>query len=205
MKLLLNPPSETDIDVMISNHGDRERAVKMLESEFGPASNGGILEGPHRKVFRLDGLDIDIYPDASWGGLKVADGDEIISRSTLESFAGNKLRLPAPDDSFYLIATHAYSHLNIRSVELENCLCLISGSGFSWGRIRKLVSEFGMKKPVQFFVEALIAMRAGKISSWRVLTSFHTHKLIGKIGRRELTSDFLWHFVRPISKSLGVR
>ena len=204
VKLLGNPFVPTDIDLLIPNPREQDRAMEA----FGGRelfARGGLLESPRRAILRLRNIDIDIYPDACWGGLKVADGAEIVERKQLKYVLGEKAYLPSPTDDFYLIATHAYSHLNIRREEIKNCRAIASEPSFSWEKVWDMASRFGMVGPVKIFVEAVDNGRVGKIPNWKVLSCFHTHKMVGKVGRSELISDFLWHFTRPITKLLGVR
>jgi len=204
VKLLRNPFMPTDIDLLISDPREQERAMEALGGRD-IFARGGVLEGPRRAILRLRNIDIDIYPEASWGGLKVAEGAEIVGRRHLKYVLGETAYLPSPVDDFYLIATHAYSHLNIRREEIQNCRVIASEPSFSYEKVWGMASRFGMTGPVRIFAEALDNECAGKIPNWKVLRFFHTHKMIGKIERRELISDFLWHFVRPITRLLGVR
>ncbi len=204
VKLLRDPFKPTDIDLLIPDPREQEKAMEALGGRE-IFTRGGLLEGPRRAILRLRNIDVDIYPDACWGGLKVADGAEIVGRRRLKYVLGEKAYLPSPTDDFYMIATHAYAHLNIRREEIKNCQIITSEPSFSWKKVWGMASRFGMTGPVKIFVEAMNNGCAAKIPNWRVLRFFHTHKLAGKVGTDELISDFLWHFVRPISKSLGVR
>ena len=204
VKLLRDPFVPTDIDLLIPDSREQERAMEALGGRE-LFARGGLLEGPRRSILRLRNLDIDIYPNACWGGLKVAEGAEIVERRHLKYVLGERAYLPSPVDDFYLIATHAYSHLNIRREEIKNCRAIASEPSFSWEKVWDLALRFGMTGPVKIFTEAVGNGCAGKIPSWRVLRFFHTHKMVGKIGASELIPDFLWHFVRPITKLLEVR
>lgn len=206
VKLLRDPFRPTDIDLLIPDPHEQERAMEALGGRE-IFVRGGLLEGPRRMILQLRNLDIDIdiYPEACWGGLKVADGTEIVGRRHLKNVLGENAYLPSPADDFYLIATHAYSHLNIRRAEIKNCRAIASDASFSWERVWEMASRFGMIGPVKIFSEAVDNGRVGKIPSWKILRFFHTHKIIENVERRELISDFLWHLVRPITKSLGVR
>lgn len=204
VKLLRDPFRPTDIDLLIPNPREQERAMEALGGRE-LFARGGLLEGSRRAILRLRNLDIDIYPEACWGGLKVAEGAEIVERRHLKNVLGENAYLPSPADDFYLIATHAYSHLNIRRGEIKNCRAIASDTSFSWEKVWELASRFGMTGPVKIFVGAMNGAHAGKISNWKVLRFFHTHKMVGKVGGRELVSDLLWHIVRPATKLAGVR
>lgn len=204
VKLLRDPFKPTDIDLLISDPREQERAMEALGGRE-IFARGGLLEGPRRAILRFRNIDIDIYPEACWGGLKVAEGAEIMERRHLKYVLGERAYLPSSADDFYLIATHAYSHLNIRREEIQNCRAIASEPDFSWGKVWDMASRFGMTGPVRIFAEAVDNGHTGRIPSWRVLRFFHTHKIIGKVGTSELISDFLWHFTRPITKLLGVR
>lgn len=158
IKMLTNPPLRTDVDVMITNPSEEARALELLRGESFSVFKAGVLAHPRRRICRRKiGEEIDIYPDASWDGWKVANGKKIMSRRIRSEIEGKGVWLPSPSDSLYLIVTHAYSHLRVRSEEIQNCTRLISERDFSWDRIYELASEFGTVDAVYLFLRVLVA------------------------------------------------
>ncbi len=159
---LLIPPPRTDVDVMITDPLEEAKALELLKREGFSSSKGElfktpkILTHPRRRICRRDKwTEIDLYPDANWDGWKVANGKEIMSRRVRSEVEGKEVWLPSPSDLFYLIVTHAFSHLRIKFEEVQNCAHLVSECGFSWDHVYGLSSEYGTRDSIYLFLRTL--------------------------------------------------
>lgn len=82
---------------------------------------------------------VDIYPDAIWMRKIVSDAEMVVDRAST-----GELRLPAPEDDLYLVATHSYSHLNIRFADIyHGARCLESSTDFNWKYIVDMARDYG--------------------------------------------------------------
>ena len=59
VKLLRDPFKPTDIDLLISDPREQEKAMEALGGRE-IFARGGLLEGPRRAILRLRNIDIDI-------------------------------------------------------------------------------------------------------------------------------------------------
>lgn len=157
IKVLINPFQMTDVDVLIPNPSEELRALELLrEKNFEPRRAGRLLH-PRKLICKhASGGNVDIYPDAEWNRTIVCDGKEIVSRRVLSEVKGIKAYLPTPEDSFYLIATHAYTqHLTITREEVLNEISLLSKPDFSWDHVHALTKNFGTFDSIYAFLRAI--------------------------------------------------
>lgn len=158
IKLFVKPFTPmSDVDVLISNPFEELRALKLLEAEnfrfFRPRLLGHPL-----KIMCKRGEDpiVDIYPDVVWIMKKVGDGRGVMSRRILSNILGVKAYVPSPEDSVYIIATHAYNHLRIRRTEVLNCVSIIScAQDFSWDFIYEVSRNYGAMDALYLFLKTL--------------------------------------------------
>lgn len=159
IKMLLNPFHMRDVDVLIPRLADEKLAIELLREKGFRAYRAGRLLNPWKIICdgtRVSHLSVDLHPTAEWNRTIVGDGRKIVSRK-IEAKVGNAVVfLPAPEDSFYLIATHAfYQHLTISEHEVQNGAALISTPGFSWNAVRKVAEEYGTLESVYAFLLAI--------------------------------------------------
>lgn len=195
IKILLNPFQMVDVDVLIPNVSEERRALELLRKEgFRPYRAGRLLH-PWKMI--CDGkyvkhICVDIYPDAEWNRTKVGDGKEIVSRRVLSKVGGVKAYVPIPEDSFYLIATHAYfQHLRITRAEVLNVISLASAPNFSWKRIYALTKKFETFDPIYAFLRAINLERPNTINE-KVLNTFShaSTKFVDRLFMNVKKSEF---------------
>ena len=178
IKPLINPFCTTDVDVLIPNPSEELRAVERLREKNFKFRRAGRLLHPWKFAgIDASGREVDIYSGAEWNRTIVGNGKEIVSRRAISDIEGVKVYLPIPEDSFYLIATHAYvQHLNIRRAEVLNEISLMSKPNFSWDHIYKLTKNFGTFDSIYSFLRA-INLESSNTVSRGVLGMFSRPKI----------------------------
>ena len=162
IKNLVNPFEWGDIDVLIPNPLAVVRAGGILEGQGFIRGSAGRISPPLKSVFERDGVIVEIYPEASWKRGMVADAERIVSDRIMNE--NLEVYTPRAEDDFYLIATHAFSHMRVTEVEAENAARLIQ-NGFDWARVRDTAVLFGTHVSVYFFMKTLNRLEVPKIFS----------------------------------------
>jgi len=162
-----------DIDVLIPNPIEELRALKLLSQHGFKFFKPRLLGHPLKIMCEREGfMSVDIYPDVMWIRKKVADGIDIVSRRRLVSIKETKAYVPSPEDSFYIIATHAYSHLRIKPEDIQKCVIVISESeDFSWNRVYDLSLTYGTMDAVYLLLKILSELELVEIED-DVLSKF---------------------------------
>lgn len=159
IKMLLNPFHMRDVDVLIPDLSEEKLAIELLKKEgFRPYRAGRMLN-PWKVICdgeKISHLAVDIHPTAEWNRTVIGDGKEFISHRVLSDVGKMKAFLPFPEDSFYLMATHAfYQHMTITHPEVLNGIYFISTSGFSWKRLHSLAERYGTVDSIYAFLLAI--------------------------------------------------
>ena len=156
IKMLLNPFHMRDVDVLIPKLSEEKLAIELLKKEGFRPHKAGRLLNPWKIICdgeNISHLAVDLHPTAEWNRTIVGDGKEIVSRKTEADVGGMKAFLPAPEDSFYLIATHAfYQHMTITRPEVLNGIAFISKPDFSWERLHSLAERYGTVDSIYAFL-----------------------------------------------------
>lgn len=153
MKMLVDPFSPgKDVDVLIPDEADREHTARLLLRDGFKAFDAGRVSPPGKVVFIRDGQIVEIYPEASWKREQVADSNRIVSDKILNENLG--VYMPCEEDEFYLISTHAFSHMRITEAEAKNAVRLTQNN-FNWMRVRDTTTLFGTHISIYFFLKTL--------------------------------------------------
>ncbi|HDI12696.1 MAG TPA: hypothetical protein ENF64_01110, partial [Hadesarchaea archaeon] len=186
IKMLLNPFHMRDVDVLIPKLSDEKLAIELLKKAgFRPYRAGRLLnpwkiicEGEH-----ISHLSVDIHPTAEWNRTIVGDGVEIAARKIVAEVGKTKAFLPAPEDSFYLIATHAfYQHMTISRPEVQNGITLLSTPNFSWDLLRGVAERYGTAESIYAFLLAINLERPGLVGK-SILNAFSRGSPGALVGR----------------------
>ena len=157
IKNLVDPFEWGDIDILIPNSLATVKAGNILENQGFTRGNAGRISPPLKAVFERDGVIVEIYPEASWKREIVADSNRIVSDRILDGNLG--IYTPRAEDEFYLIATHAFSHMRVTEAEVKNAARLVQND-FDWARVRDTAVLFGTHVSVYFFLKTLICLEA---------------------------------------------
>lgn len=157
IKIMINPLASTDIDVLIPDPLEEEKALAFLQKEGFKPDIGVQGRFPSRLKIpckKEGATTVDIYPDCKWHRTKVCDVKEIMNRAKLTTVEEDiKAYRPVPSDDFYLLATHCfYDHLEINEGEIKNATHLASDPEFSWDRILNLTRRFGTSHAIYTFL-----------------------------------------------------
>jgi hypothetical protein len=87
---------------------------------------------------------------------KVCDGQAVLERGEPAEFAGRTVPVPAPEDSFHLVATHAYAHMRLTLAEVLHGFEMI-GPDFDWDRVVTMARTYGSMDSVYLFVRTMDA------------------------------------------------
>lgn len=150
MKMMIDPFSWGDIDVLIPRPSGVVNAGNILENRGFTRGSAGRISPPLKSVFERDGVIVEIYPEASWKRGIVADASRII----LDRVRNGGIYTPRAEDEFYLIGTHAFSHMEVTEADAENAARLVQ-NGFDWMRVRDTAVLFGTHVSVYFFLKTL--------------------------------------------------
>lgn len=162
IKNLVDPFEWGDIDVMIPDPLAVVKAGGILEDQGFTRGSAGKISPPLKAVFEKDGVIVEIYPEASWKREMVADAERIVSDRIMNE--NLEVYTPHAEDDFYLIATHAFSHMRVTGAEAENAARLIQ-NGFDWARVRDTAALFGTHVSVYFFLKTLDCSQIPEIFS----------------------------------------
>lgn len=150
MKMMIDPFSWGDIDVLIPRPSGVVEAGNILENQGFTRGSAGRISPPLKSVFERNGVIVEIYPEASWKREIVADANRIV----LDGIRDGGIYTPRAEDEFYLIATHAFSHMRVTETEVKNAVRLIQND-FDWMRVRDTAVLFGTHVSVYFFLKTL--------------------------------------------------
>jgi len=185
IKMLLNPFHMRDVDVLLPNIADEKLAIELLKDEgFYPHRAGRLLH-PWKIICEGFGdyLSVDLHHTAEWNRTIVGDGKEIVSRKITYKVGKTKAFLPTPEDSFYLIATHAfYQHGTITLPEVLNCRNLLLDKRFSWKRLYTTSAKYGTTDAVYAFLLS-IKLKTPKAVNKKILDLF-SHGPTGAFVKR---------------------
>lgn len=192
IKMLLSPFHMRDVDVMIPRLSDEKRAIELLKKEgFRPHRAGRLLH-PWKVICegeKISHLAVDLHQTAEWNRTIVGDGEEIVSRKIEIKIGDAKAFVPAPEDSFYLIITHAfYQHMTITRPEVLNGLALISTPNFSWERLRAVAEKYGTVESVYAFLLCTQLEKTGAVSE-EVLGLFSAETPSARVHRWFKSAD----------------
>jgi len=149
IKKLRNPYSVmADIDLLVPDADDVVAMSERLVDEAYTLKQSRLLCHPlkinaHKYV---DGQNnpVDVYPDAIWVRKKVCDGADVLSRGETTEFDGTAVPVPDPEDSLYLVATHAYAHMRTTLAEVLHGLELLDeADDFDWDRVVDAAETYG--------------------------------------------------------------
>lgn len=161
IKKLRNPYSVmADIDLLVTDADDVvEMSEKLVAEEF-TLKQSRLLCHPlkvnaHKYV---DGQNnpVDIYPDAIWVRKKVCEGQAVLDRGETTEFGGRTVPVPDPEDSFHLVATHAYAHMRLTLAEVLHGFEMVDAD-FDWERVVEMARTYGSMDSVYLFVRAMDA------------------------------------------------
>lgn len=161
IKKLRNPYSVmADIDLLVPDADDVIGISENLVTEDFTLKQSRLLCHPlkvnaHKYV---DGQNnpVDIYPDAIWVRKKVCEGESVLERAEKAVFGNRTVPVPDSEDSFYLVATHAYAHMRLTLAELLHGFEMV-GPAFGWGRVVDMARTYGSMDSVYLFVRAMNA------------------------------------------------
>ena len=154
IKNLVDPFKMGDIDVLIPDRSDILVASRLLEGKGFERASAGRISPPLKRCFAKNGMVAEFYPQAAWKRTIVADAHEIIRHKVMGKLGEVECYIPRPEDDFYLIATHAFSHMRVERVEVENATHLTQND-FDWMRVRDTAALFGTHVSVYFFLKTL--------------------------------------------------
>lgn len=146
----------SDIDLLVPEPSSVGRAAITLDELGYDLYQFRLLAHPLKvmaKRTETDTRPVDIYPDAIWMRKVVCDARTVVERADDES-----LRLPAPEDDLYLVATHSYSHLNIRFADVYHGIqCIESASDFDWDYLTDTARRYGCADAMLVYLTLLDA------------------------------------------------
>jgi len=158
MKMMVDPFSWGDIDVLIPRPSGVVEAGNILENQGFTRGSAGRISPPLKSVFERDGVIVEIYPEASWKRGLVADANRIV----LNGVQDGGICTPRAEDEFYLIATHAFSHMRVTEADAKNAARLVQND-FDWMRVRDTAALFGTHVSVYFFLKTLYHLEIPEI------------------------------------------
>ena len=137
----------SDIDVLLSDYIELLKAVKLLEREGCKAYSFRLLAHPFKVMLKdcsESSFEIDLYPHPMWIRRQVASNEEVFQVKTFLEAYDTKIPVPSPSMDFYLVATHAWSHLKLSLAEALHLLQVSKNLRESeWFYIMKVAEEWG--------------------------------------------------------------
>jgi len=184
IKLLIKPFTPmSDIDVLIPNRLEEIKALELLHEQGYKFFRSRLLGHPFKIMCKKEGtVTVDIYPDVIWIRKKVNYGHRVILKRRYMNVGGVEAYLPSPEDAFYIIATHAYSHLAIEYPELLNCISILRDYDVSWDYIYNISCDFGTLDAIYCFLK-LISLEDPDVIPDRVIDKFSRNRLCKLIDR----------------------
>mgnify|MGYP001067715692 CR=1 FL=1 len=149
----------TDLDFLILDPPNELRALETLHEEGYSFFGFRLLAHPLKimSVGEEEGdtrIQIDFYPEPEWIRKKVCDTEVIFSRKRVSKMGVANVFVPSPEDSLYLVSTHAYSHLAITFAEMMHGLNTIN-EDFDWEYLSNLANNYGTMDAVYQYVKIL--------------------------------------------------
>ncbi len=134
----------TDVDLLVEDDKDIDAALSILEeNNFCLQRDRYSLN--HKKmtaVHTRTGLQIDIYPEATWFNMRFAKKFFITSRRVKKQINGFEAYVPDATMDLYIVATHSYNHGFITLAEAAHSVKLISTNHVDWELLIKTAKEY---------------------------------------------------------------
>jgi hypothetical protein len=159
IKALDNPYAVmADVDLLVPDPDDIVGMAENLVSDDYTLKQSRLLCHPLKVNTHkyIDGQNnpVDIYPDAIWVRKKVCDGSVVLDRGVERDYAGTTIPVPTPEDSFYIVATHAYAHMRLTLAELLHGFEMLSPE-FDWQQVVDTAKQYGSMDSTYFFSRAM--------------------------------------------------
>jgi hypothetical protein len=137
----------SDIDLLLYDYIELLKAAITLENEGCIIYKFRLLAHPFKVMATncMDGtFEIDLYPHPMWIRRIVASNDEVFKTKYFGIRYGIEVLLPTPPMDFYLVATHAWSHLRLTLAETLYLLKLSETiKEKEWFQILEIAQEWG--------------------------------------------------------------
>jgi hypothetical protein len=149
----------SDLDILILNPSEELKALEQLSNTGFKTFEFRLLAHPLKLMsLKMDDNDprisVDFYPAPAWIRKKVCDTEVIFSRARITDINSKKAVVPSSEDSFYLVATHAYNHLAFSLAEILHGLNVINEK-FDWEYVFNLSQSYGTSDSVYLYLRLL--------------------------------------------------
>lgn len=148
----------SDIDVLLSNYSELIKAALILEKEGCQLYRFRLLAHPFKIMAKNcsdETYGIDLYPHPMWIRREVTSNEKVFQAKSYRLINGVKVPTPAPHLDFYLVATHAWSHIRLHLVEALHLLKLSSTlRETEWFYMVDIAEEWGTQDSI--YIVALI-------------------------------------------------
>lgn len=131
-----------DVDLLVPGIADEAAVIRCLEELDYTLYRFRLLAHPRKVMGRRspdDQTPVDLYPAAMWIRKHVCDAQGVIQRSR---DAGR--REPTAEDDMYLVATHAYAHLDVTFAEMFHGVTVLEeATSFDWYHLLGTAARWG--------------------------------------------------------------
>jgi hypothetical protein len=162
----------SDIDVLVSSYIELVKAAYILEKEECELFSFRLLAHPFKIMAtncKGDTFQIDLYPHPMWIRRQVASNEDVFQTRNFRILDNLKIPVPAPPMDFYIIATHAWSHLALSLAEVLYLLKISKSLNESdWFSIIKLAYEWGTADSI-FVISLILNILSENLYGYRVV------------------------------------
>jgi hypothetical protein len=162
----------SDLDLLLYDYIELLKAAITLENEGCSIYKFRLLAHPFKVMATncKDGtFEIDLYPHPMWIRRIVASNDEVFKTKYFGIRYGIEVPLPTPPMDFYLVATHAWSHLRLTLAETLYLLKLSESiKEEDWFQILEIAHEWGTLDSI-YTVSLVVNTFSSKVYGYSVI------------------------------------
>jgi len=162
----------SDIDLLLYDYIELLKAAIILENEGCNIYKFRLLAHPFKVMAtncKNEVFEIDLYPHPMWIRKIVASTDEIFKTKHFGIRYDIEMPLPAPPMDFYLIATHAWSHLRLTLAETLYLLKLSESiKEKEWFQILEIAHKWGTLDSI-YTISLVLNIFSSKVYGYSVI------------------------------------